>query len=83
MLGIILFTTSIYAIIIICLFYQVHFIVPESTIYTGCLNITAARLGLSFGAGMGRFNQEKINRAVDDFPGRLDAVIAARGKHFE
>jgi hypothetical protein len=27
--------------------------------------------------------QELIDRAVDDFPRRLDAVIEARGGHFE
>jgi hypothetical protein len=28
-------------------------------------------------------DQKEINRAVDDFPRLLDAVIAARGGHFE
>jgi hypothetical protein len=52
-------------------------------IYAGWTKITTARLGLSFGAGMGQFDQEKINRVVDDFPRLLNTVIAARGGHFE
>ena len=28
-------------------------------------------------------DQDEINRAVDDFPRRLDAMIEARGGHFE
>jgi hypothetical protein len=51
--------------------------------HTEWTKIITARLGLSFEAGMGQFDQEKINRAVDDFPRLLDTVIAARKGQFE